>query len=288
MDGGGDGAGKAYLRLSREKRERFLEVLSQTGNRKAAADAIGIEPRLMDQRREFDPALDREWTEALDICHRRLSGADGPFDCPAGAKLNVIKRGPTGRLQLVASGQKRWSGTVEDRFIATLAACGCIAASARAVGFSQSSVDQRRRKWPAFAGRIEQALDDAETVIEFRLAAESGGFAGFAEGDAGTVARNRPEGEGAAPEPVTINGSPGFDRDFALKFLKWREEKRRGGAKRGRSNIPPEPPIEEVREEVLRRVAAIRRKRERGGPEGFVARPATEWARGSAEGGGSG
>src|SRR4051794_39441041 len=50
-------------RLSAGKRAVFLEVLGQTGNRSLAAEAIGVEPRLMDQRRAFDPLLDRDWRE---------------------------------------------------------------------------------------------------------------------------------------------------------------------------------------------------------------------------------
>jgi hypothetical protein len=59
-----------------------------------------------------------------------------------------------------------------------------------------------------------------------------------------------------------------FDPEFALKFLKWREEKRRGvGRRRGRGRR--EVSIEEVRDDIMRRIRAIRRHRERygGGPE---------------------
>ena len=83
---------------------------------------------------------------------------------------------------------------MEERFFATLAVCGNIAASARAVGFSQSCIDQRRRKWPDFARRLEETLDDAELEIEFRMAAEVRGLRGdshFSKGGAGP--------EGAAP-----------------------------------------------------------------------------------------
>src|SRR3712207_9565486 len=66
------------LRLSQEQKDRFLEVLGQTGNRRYAAEAIGGEERLMDQRREFDPVLERQREAALDQAHRRGVGAAGP------------------------------------------------------------------------------------------------------------------------------------------------------------------------------------------------------------------
>jgi hypothetical protein len=274
-------AREGYLRLSQERKERFLEVLGQTGNRSAAAEAIGVEPRLMDQRREHDPVLDRLWREALLQAHRRLSGADGPFDCIGTKRLNVIVRGRGGLLKLVASGQRMWNRTVEDRFIAALSMCGCIAAAARAIGFSQSSVYERRRRYPEFARRLEQALEDAELTIEFRCALEGGAFdfadLGGANHDveageeAGTVTSDclqRPEGAapGQAPAPAPPTGrTSGFDREFALRFLKWREEKRRGGGKRGRAPTRAPRPIEEVIESVMRKIAAIKRHEARGG-----------------------
>ena len=244
------------LRLSAEKRDRFLEVLGQTGNRRYAAEAIGVEPRLMDQRRRFDKVLDREWIAALEQVHRRLSGADGPLDCIGGAEPMVIRRGPGGRLRIVAAGPRRWSRKVEDRFFALLAASGNIAASARAVGFSQSCIAQRRRKWPDFARRLEEALDDAEIMLEFRFAQACGWAAPQADAESGD----------AAPAASDEGRAERFDPDLAMRFLKWREDKRRGGgARRGRAPIRVEPTIEEVRDEIMRRLEAIRRHRERYG-----------------------
>ena len=159
------------MHLSAERRDRFLEVLGQTGNRRFAAEAIGVEPRSMDQRRGSTKcATDSQWEAALAQAHRRLSGADGPFDCIGGRDLNVIRKGEGGRLMIVASGPKRWNRTVEDRFFAALRMCGNVAASARAVGFGESCVWQRRAKWPAFAAAMDQVLDEAEVRLEFRIA----------------------------------------------------------------------------------------------------------------------
>lgn len=243
-------------RLTDARRERFLEVLAQTGNRRMAAEAIGFEPRLMDQRREHDPLLDRQWRDALDQADRRLAGIEGPYDGQAGdSPVVVVKRGSNGRLQLQQAGEKRWSRAVEDRFFATLAVCGNIAASARAVGFSQSCIDQRRRKWPDFARRLEEALDDAEVEIEFRVAAEVRGMRGD-----GHLAHR-----GADPEPAAGEGDcpRPLDMDAAMRFLKWRQEKKAGRGRRGR--VPAPPSIEEVTERIVKRVQAIKRHRARGG-----------------------
>jgi hypothetical protein len=222
-----------------------------------AAEAIGFDARLMDQRRRFDALLDRQWTEALEQSDRRLAGIEGPYDPALGdAPVVVVKRGSNGRLQMQKAGEKRWSRTVEDRFFATLAMCGNIAASARAIGFSLSSVAQRRRKWPAFARRLEEALDDAEVEVEFRMAAEMRGRLGASA-----------DGEIAA-EPGPL------DMDAAMRFLKWRQEKKAGRGRRGR--VPAPPSIEEVTEKIVRKVEAIKRHRGRGGLPPAPGRPEGE------------
>jgi len=241
----GEEGKRPLRRLTQARREKFLEVLAQTGNRRMAAEAIGFEPRLMDQRRQYDALLDRQWIEALDQCDRRLAGIDGPCDPALGeAPVVVVKRGRGGRLMLQRPGEKRWSRAVEDRFFATLAMCGNIAASARAVGFSKSCVDQRRRKWPDFGRRMEETLDDAEIEIEFRVAAEVQGKHGGGDGQ-------------PAIEPGPL------DMDAAMRFLKWRQEKKAGRGRRGR--LPALPSIEAVTEKIVKRVEAIKRHRARGG-----------------------
>jgi len=244
------------LRLSSEQRDRFLEILGQTGNRRFAAEAIGVKPGLMDQRRAFDTLLDRQWGEALAQAERRLAGASGPFDCAGGRPLNVVRKGPNGRTQIIAAGAKRWSKMVEGSFLATLSQCGNIAAAARAIGFTESSVWQRRRKWADFAQRMEEVLDDAEIRIEFRLASLGNDLdaATLEEDDRVTAP---PEGGEAMPEPVP------FVYDQALRFLKWREDKRRGRQPRGRQAWrKPPPKLEEVQDSILRKLSAIRRHTE--------------------------
>jgi hypothetical protein len=242
------------VRLSGEKRARFLEVLGQTGNRRIAAEAIGMDPRGMDQRREFDPVLDRDWAEAVEQADRRLAGASGPLDCVGGEEPMVIRRGPGGKLRLVRAGGKRWSRPVEERFFATLAACGNIAASARAVGFSESCIAQRRRKFPDFARRLEEALEDAEVEIEFRMAAEVRGMRRNAKVRPSTTLGTNGGTEGAeAAEPGPI------DMDAAMRFLKWRQEKKAGRGKRDHRRVKPPPSGQEVTETILRKLDAIER-----------------------------
>jgi hypothetical protein len=244
-------------RLTPEERERFLAVLRETGNRSAAAAAIGVEARLMDQRREHDAELDRAWEAAAEDAHRRLSGATGPFDVAQDTTcgtsrdrpLNMIRRGKRGRLQLVATGEGRWSAEVEERFKSALRETGNVRAAARAVGFSESSVWQRRRQWPAFARALEEMLEEAELALEFRIASMA----------SNVVAKEKHPSASSR----TNESAASFDMDDAMRFLKWREEKRRGGKRRTpRARLPT---IEEVTEKLVRRVEAIKRHRRPGG-----------------------
>ena len=268
----GEGERRAYAPLSGSERALFLEVLSRTGNRRAAAEAIGVEPRLMDQRREADAELDRDWAVAVEEADRDLAGVQGAFEGVRAQGLDAIRRGRNGRLQMVAAGEARWTAEIEARFLDLLRATGNVRASAQAVGSCESTVWTRRRQWLAFAEAMENVLEEAELSLEYRIACMGGDLLAQDEGEETRPSTLRPgsgqaslgtngeRGAASGPQPVP------FDPDFALRFLKWREEKRRGGGRRTRR--AREPTIEEVDEEIVRRVAAIKRHREREGKGG--------------------
>ena len=236
-------------RFTAERRAQFLEHLRRTGNQGAAAKAVGMHRDNVEKRRRRDAEFAIACVAAEEEVGRRLAGARDPFDGVADGEFETIRRGRGGRLQIVATRKGKWTKAKEAFFLDAMRQCGNVAASARAVGMSESSVWTRRREWAGFRTKMEEALDEAEVVLEFRLATlgnNVGAGAAAAGADRGTVTSNRP---------------PPFDQEFALRFLKWREEKRRGGGKRGRA-VPP-PSIEEVTERIVRKVQAIKRHRAR-------------------------
>jgi hypothetical protein len=264
VDGAGEDKKRPYRRLSKEVRAHFLEVLRETGNRRLAAEAIGMDPRSMDQRRQYDPALDREWEEAAEEAHHRLSGADGPFDLPPGSGSQVVRRGKKGRWQIVAPRKDHWNAEIEERFRQRLRETGNVRAAALSVGFCESAIWQRKRRWPAFARMLEEVLDEAEMALEFRIACMG----------SNVVTEEDAEGACGAPTPSPLPEREGgsqaaaFDPDFAMRFLKWREEKRRGrGRWAPRAKLPS---IEEVTEKIVRRVEAIERHRQREEGDGHA------------------
>lgn len=245
-------------RFTAERRAAFLEHLRRTGNQSAAAKAVGLNRSSVEQRRKRDAEFAIGCAAAEEEASRRLAGSAGPFDGVDGAggrELNVIRRGRGGRMQIITSGSKRWSKAVEDGFLAALGMCGNVAAAARAVGFGESCVWRRRRTWPAFERAMDQVLDEAEIRIEYRLAAMGSDIAA-----AGTGRPDGSEGMGT----VTSDCPPEalkFDPDLAFRFLKWREEKRRGRTPRGGR---PEKrwTFEESIEHLDKKLKAFGRRRE--------------------------
>jgi hypothetical protein len=142
-----------------------------------------------------------------------------------------------------------WTKATEAAFFAYLRETGNISAAARSVGSDKSSVFERLRKWPAFADRFEEVLEDTSLTLEFRLACQDG-------------AATAGPGEEAAAEAGAAAGRVAFDPEFALRFLKWRQEKKAGLARR-RGPMPVPPSIETVAEKIVRQVEAIKRHRAR-------------------------
>jgi hypothetical protein len=272
------------LRFTAPRRAAFLEYYRGTGNWTAAAKAVGIDRSTADQRRKRDAQFALDCMAAREEADRRLAGAEGAFDAPGQGDFSVIKRSRSGRTQIIRAGAKRWSKKVEARFFAALATCGNVAAAARAVGFTEGCIWTRRRNWPAFRARMEEMLDDAELRIEYRLAATGCDVA--AAGQKGPDGGDDRAAEGACDGPP--DAVP-FDPEFGLRYLKWREEKRRGRGAQGR---PVQRVTEGELDESIRKKLAIlnRRDAERKIAEGWTRDEAAEcwippgWVRGGDKG----
>jgi hypothetical protein len=268
-DGGRRGSA---VRFTLVRRAAALRVVAETGNKRAAAEAAGVDVTTIERWLKKDPAFAAAWEAAADAAHKRLAAARSPFEGVADGRFETIQRARTGRLQIQAVRPGRWTKAIEDRFFAALRTCGNMAACARLAGFSEKAIWDRRDKWPAFAARMDKALDEAEIALEFRLAClgnnVGAGMDEEGEGEPSVIASDAKQSMDChvAGAPRNDGGSEvPFDPEFALKYLKWREEKRRGLR---RSPVGAPPPIEEVSERIARRVQAIKRHRRPGDGEG--------------------
>ena len=160
-----DEAIRRSARWTGARRQTYLEVLRETGNARAAAEAIGMDRSTLRHRRRRDPEFDQACEEAVAAADARLAAGEIATD-----PFEVVRRGSNGRLQIVAVGAGRWTGLTEQKFFASLRVTGNMSASARAAGFTPETVWERRRQWPAFAAAIEAVLEEAEVELEFRLA----------------------------------------------------------------------------------------------------------------------
>jgi hypothetical protein len=230
-----------------DRRELYLAGLGRTGNHAAAAREAGITAGGARRFRRRKPEFEALCVAAEREAQGRMAGAEGPFEGGADPAFESIRRGADGRLKIQAQGRRRWSRKKEDRFFAVLRECGNIAASARAAGVSREAVWQRRRAWPAFARRFDETMEEAEIALEYRVACLGTNWS-EEQHELGTQAFSE---DGTLPAAETVP----FDPELAMRFLKWREDKRRGRQGPGAAL----PSAEEVRERIVRKVAAIRR-----------------------------
>ncbi|HEV2745774.1 MAG TPA: hypothetical protein VGW34_00570 [Allosphingosinicella sp.] len=241
--------------FTRERRQAYLAGLRRTGNHAAAAREAGIGAAAARRYRRRKPNYEAECVAAEAEAQRRLAGAEGPLEGTKEGAFESIRRGADGRLKIQAQGSRRWSKKAEDIFFDVLRECGNISAAARAAGVTRRTVWLRRRQWPAFARRFDETMEEAEIVLEYRVACLGTNWSEAAEeAESGTVTGNCPH-LASESGTVTSNWPQPFDPELAMRFLKWRADKKRGAA----GPIAALPPAEAVRERILAKVAAVRR-----------------------------
>lgn len=223
----------------------FLRGLRRTGNVKEAARVAGIDPTTAYARRQRDPRFAARWAQeaATGKAAAAAAGAAArpPGRAAAGPKTELILRRGRRGDQLVKAGAGRWNARAETVFLATLAQTACVLRAAEACGFSAESCHYRRRRYPELAAKWEAAMGEADLRLPEMLTA-----AGIAGLDPGAAALDVPKAD--------------IDQSIAICRMRGL-----GMVERSGGRVPPrrEPSIEEVRDEVLRRIAAIRRHRER-------------------------
>jgi hypothetical protein len=136
-------------------------------------------------------------------------------------------------------------------YLAHLRATGCLRRAAAAAGFSTNAVDYRRKRYPAFAAECDAALEEA--MVQLRSLVVAAGIAAL-----------DPLGE-ALPEGVEL---PKVTVAEAIAILRLKGPATALGTGTGaRQHLPQEPSIEEVRQNILRKLDAIEahERRQAGG-----------------------
>ncbi len=218
--------------------DAFLRGLRRSGNARLAAHEAGMDVGTAYDRRIKDPRFAARMAKAADEGKARAAMAKARRKTLNQA---LVARKTKHGTQLVRAAPGRWSDAAEQTFLAELLRTGCARAGSRACGISTSALYKRRAKYPDFAA----AWAATEALAKERIPALL---------SAAAIAALDPE--------IEDEGLPKVDVDQAIAIARLKCGGAAEAKRRGRW-IRKEPSIEEVRDEVLRRVAAIRRHRER-------------------------
>ena len=161
---------------------------------------------------------------------------------PRGPAGRSLLRGPCG-TQIRSTKGHRWSEAAEKRFLDQLAATCNVTLAGEACGFTHAALYRRRRNDPGFMQRWDAALAQGYAHLEALLV----------RGACDAL-------EGVAPDPAAAVRIPEVTVRDALTLLGHHRRKVEGGG-RGRREWAREPPIEEVRANILRKLETIDRAR---------------------------
>lgn len=240
---------RIYIRMTSWRRKRFLVLLAECGNIRAAAELAGVGIGAVYRLKKKEPGFAAHMAAAkagasarLAVEHespeapppsggRSMSRSPCPPDMaakcgalrtrssPANAGEDfgglVVRRGMGGRLQLMAPGRPYWEPERHDEiFLRALRGTGNVEASARAAGFTKKVAYDQMRARPAFAAACLRARKEAEPRLNDLLALQSVRWSRAAYDEA-------------------FEGEPLDERDVdrALRTLEYweRQKKRRAG-----------------------------------------------------------
>lgn len=174
-------------KTSANRRAAFFTAVRETGNQTIAAERAKVSRSWVSLHRLTDPAFRVELDAAIAAAKVALAGAAkvGPgagWRAQDGEELAV--RGSNGRrVQIARARLKQWTPRVEARFLSVLGATCNVKAACAAVGLSQESAYQHRRRWPDFADRWHAALTLGCERLEGELFLSAGRLFGTVEAD---------------------------------------------------------------------------------------------------------
>lgn len=220
-----------------------MRALGACGNATWASARAGVDKTTAYDLRKRNPAFAASWDRAMAKGRAGLAaGQAPPTDMLGDGREWSVRRSKSGRPCAMRTGPGRWSRTVEARFLGLLTATANVAAAARAIGMSTTGLYARR------------ARDDA-----FRMYWDAALAEGYARIEMGMIAR-----ASAAVEPFDWIAEAGFDVETLpemstaemLNLLKLHRAAVHGGRAQRYGWRTTEPDIEDVRAELLRKVAA--------------------------------
>lgn len=168
---------KPLTRAQAVENRRFLHELARTGNVREAARRVGRDHTTFRSRRTRHPAFAQAWDAALATAQARLTqgapkgvGAGLAAHRTAGGEPAVV-RCANGRAQVRRARPGWLTKQAEQAFLLALGATANIALSAQAAGVNPAAFQKLRRRNPAFAREMREALAQGYERIETALVA---------------------------------------------------------------------------------------------------------------------
>jgi hypothetical protein len=230
-------------RTSACRRAAFFSALAATGNQTIAAERAKVSRSWVSLHRAADSAFRTAMEDAIAQARARLRGADSPV--PPGLWSDIdgeelVIRGSNGRrAQISRARVKQWTARVEASFLRALAASCNVKAACAAVGLTPASAYNRRNRWPDFDARWREALETGYVKLELALI----------ENACNSLTRAETDLEAPMP-PMRVAD--------AIQLLHMHKHQVRGiGGRPGR--VARWPDIEDVRAEVSRKIAVVKR-----------------------------
>jgi len=265
----------------------FLRELARSGNVAGAAEKAGIDRSSAYQLRRRNAAFAASWERAMERAREGLVACSRAHPRPlpqAGGELKARTvplplaggvRGGRGKLRLrddecvraskagrpcvVRAGPGRWSVGAERAFLEVLTATANVTAAARAAGVSTVAAYNRRKRWPGFAAAWDEAIAEGYVRLETLLI---GAATATLEPVPGPSSLRQAQDERGAFEGRYE--MPEMTVAQAMNLVQLHRASQRGGREQRYGWRRQLPDIEEVRAEVARRLAALRRARGRG------------------------
>lgn len=233
--------GRMRKRREAAWRAAFLAALARGGSVKGAAEAAGVDRTTAYQARSGDADLAACWAAALAEGRERLARGERPVL----AGNEVVRSSRHGRPCVMRAGAGRWSAGKEALFLTVLEEGANVRRAAAAAGLSTQALYARRRREPAFAESWAAAVRGGYLDVEALLIENAKSVLG------GAAAPEEAEGAGRLTGEMSVTD--------AINILKLHRASAKGGAPQRYDWRAQEPDIEEVRAEVLRKVAAMER-----------------------------
>lgn len=245
-------------RISEKRVEAFFKALSETGNQTLAAERARVSRDWVRRRGKQDPAFRERVVATVEEAEAQLLAAveaAPPEGWGASADGEVLAiRGCGRRRALIARVRlDHWSPTMEASFLTALASTCNVTRSAEAIGVTTEGAYQRRRRWPAFRERWDEALVIGHIRLDFALI----------ENATNMLEQVEPDYDAPIP-PMT------FDQALQYLALHNRTVNKLPGRSPGVRRKPVD--VEALKAEILRKIAVIDAANAMGDPDAAVKR----------------